>query len=959
MKSEYLKKFSIFLSFLLLFILTFLIFFTVIISIKPIKLNFLDYFDRESIILKKTEIDEIGDIFITFNKVSKNFELIVEDIVVDDFFSPSILLSLDLSLFSGKFLKTSLKIFDGDFSYRVKKKNEETEYSSFFKKNLKQISLLNNFSEIEIINNKFSFFGSEKQYSFIIDLNYKEDQIFGLVSEYKKPENKISFVVNNQNSPFVNLEANNFKIDFIESFLADSKIQFNDLKISGSSKFSTKDIQDIRNIDFDLSLTGDISYPTYSKNKTFSFKNDNLLGFYSENNFDFSVKFEDKNSKISIGFKKIDQKSLPKIYFGIDEIQVTNLLEIWPNELKRNVFEWMKLNANGKISNVLLKVETEILGMELVAKNISGGFNCEDIEIRYMDSMPKVKKINGNAKITNSSVKFDLSSGHSEKLSIQSGFIDLYDLNTDHEKANINLKIKSPNSNVVDYLNLTTIDKKNYSKLEKIIGNVDLDLTLNFPLLVDLNANEIKYMANAKILKGNFKDIYKNHSIDNLDIEIKINNQLVEFIGKGFLHQSEINFEGEQTNVKNHVSDLIKGKYYFDGSNIQKLFPEFIEKTGGNIEIDFVLKDSQEGLKIEGVGKIDDFFTNSNFLGNDLVFKNGKVRFLIRPYDKKFSGFFDIKTDNINIELNSIFSDSEFISIKVDNFFSPNQNFSLSYNVGKVPKLDILGNKMYIPKINLNDESFLSMMDDFELKIDVENLFIGKNKFNDSQIYYLKKNNEYFDFDFDLIGEKDFHKIKIKEELNKRKFFLESNYVPGLLNVLDIDLAVNTGSLKIEGEKANDSKFYKGKIAGNNFVFLDAPFFADFITLFSLKGLAQKLKDGGIIFESLEGNYEFSKEKLRIIDSLIKGSELGLHFDTVIGLENDFFLTTGTIIPAYTINTLLTKFPIVGDIITAGSPEEGLIGASFKIEKSDDEYDISYNPISVFVPNLIKNFLTD
>ena len=123
--------------------------------------------------------------------------------------------------------------------------------------------------------------------------------------------------------------------------------------------------------------------------------------------------------------------------------------------------------------------------------------------------------------------------------------------------------------------------------------------------------------------------------------------------------------------------------------------------------------------------------------------------------------------------------------------------------------------------------------------------------------------------------------------------------------------------------------------------------------------IAQKLKDGGIIFESLEGNYEFSKEKLRIIDSLIKGSELGLLFDTVIGFENDFFLTTGTIIPAYTINTLLTKFPIVGDIITAGSPEEGLIGASFKIEKLDDEYDISYNPISVFVPNLIKNFLTD
>ena len=52
-----------------------------------------------------------------------------------------------------------------------------------------------------------------------------------------------------------------------------------------------------------------------------------------------------------------------------------------------------------------------------------------------------------------------------------------------------------------------------------------------------------------------------------------------------------------------------------------------------------------------------------------------------------------------------------------------------------------------------------------------------------------------------------------------------------------------------------------------------------------------------------------------------------------MGFDNDFFLTTGTIIPAYTLNTLITNFPIVGDIITAGSPEDGLLGASFKITK--------------------------
>ena len=68
-----------------------------------------------------------------------------------------------------------------------------------------------------------------------------------------------------------------------------------------------------------------------------------------------------------------------------------------------------------------------------------------------------------------------------------------------------------------------------------------------------------------------------------------------------------------------------------------------------------------------------------------------------------------------------------------------------------------------------------------------------------------------------------------------------------------------------------------------------------------MQGLAQKIKDGGIIFDKLNARYELTNSKLRIIDSLLKGSELGIQFDSVIGLESDYFLTNGSIIPAYTL----------------------------------------------------------
>mgnify|MGYP004286205139 CR=1 FL=1 len=45
--------------------------------------------------------------------------------------------------------------------------------------------------------------------------------------------------------------------------------------------------------------------------------------------------------------------------------------------------------------------------------------------------------------------------------------------------------------------------------------------------------------------------------------------------------------------------------------------------------------------------------------------------------------------------------------------------------------------------------------------------------------------------------------------------------------------------------------------------------------------------------------------------------------------------------------------------LTKNMGNSSLIVAKFKVEKINGEYEVFYNPISVFVPNIIKNFLGD
>ena len=126
MKIKYLKNLSFFFQYFFFFFVTILIVLTVTISYKPIKLNFTDYFDRESKIFEKIDIKEIGDIYLSFNNSSKNFELLIEDLLIQETFLPNTLISLDFT-FSENIFDTSIKIFDADITLRKENNFEEIE----------------------------------------------------------------------------------------------------------------------------------------------------------------------------------------------------------------------------------------------------------------------------------------------------------------------------------------------------------------------------------------------------------------------------------------------------------------------------------------------------------------------------------------------------------------------------------------------------------------------------------------------------------------------------------------------------------------------------------------------------------------------------------------------------------------------------------------------------------------
>ena len=961
MKSKRKIRLSSIISIIFLFFFTVISSFVFILSLKPVKINFLNYFDRESKIFKKIKVEEIGDVFLSFNKVTKNFELLIEDLVYEDAYFPNILITLDL-IFEKKLFNISLKIFDGDIDIILSRKSENKEdVFSIIEKIKSNFNFFKVFSNIQIANTKVKLkITDEDIKKYLIDFNFNNEKLYLSVSEMNSFENFLLLNLSNKNfTNEVSLELSKFNFDFVRHIFDFESISFNNLILSGSSKFLINKDQNIDEMNLNLNLAGNFKYPTYESFETINFENSTIFGEKNQDFIDIILDLKNQDSQIKFVLR-IDPKKKTSATFlvDVDKIRVEELLNLWPAGFKKSVYVWMKNNSQGEIFNVLLSLNIFKKDEAFLLENLKGKFDFNNTKIRYMESMPIIENIYGFAKIKNEEIIFTINSGQSKNLNIKNGIVKLKDLDSDFENADVLLEIFSGNQDVINYLDISPINKKNYSKLRNIKGDSSINLDLKFPLLVDLPAEKIVYKANVAIIDSTFEDIFHNYDLNDFYLNVKINNSIVSYSGGGKIFNSFTEFSGEQSNINEEFIDEIKGKYILKSTFTEYFFPKDDFIIQGQAEILYNIIENNNGFsKIEGLGDLENINLKSDFLGPNLDFNNGKLRFLIRPYDNSFSGFADIKTNNLNIEVNSIFDLKKLIELDVQTFKSPKQDFNLKYE-GENNKFLMNANKLSLDSIDIFEEDNLKI-ENFELDFKIKDFKIGDMKFSNSTIYAKKFNSVFQNIDVNLSGENDFHKLSIEDKDSDKEFILESNYIPGLLNILDLNFNINKGSIKIEGLKKENSEKYQGAIAGKNIVFYNAPLLANFFSLFSLDGFAQKLKDGGIIFNNFSANYIHENDKIKIIDSLLKGSELGIQFDSVIGLNDDYFLMNGSIIPAYTINTLITKFPIVGDIVTAGSPEDGLIGAKFKVEKVNDEYEIFYNPISVFVPNIIKNFLGD
>lgn len=133
-----------------------------------------------------------------------------------------------------------------------------------------------------------------------------------------------------------------------------------------------------------------------------------------------------------------------------------------------------------------------------------------------------------------------------------------------------------------------------------------------------------------------------------------------------------------------------------------------------------------------------------------------------------------------------------------------------------------------------------------------------------------------------------------------------------------------------------------------------APVFAKIFAAGSLTGLVDLMNGDGIEFKKAMARFEISKDEIRIIEARATGPSVGITAQGEFDLTGDRLISLkGAVAPAYGVNSLLGKTPVIGDIFV-NRKGEGLLALSYDVAGPAIEPRVSVNPLSAFTPGVFR-----
>tara|TARA_Y100001970_G_scaffold47025_1_gene59395 strand:- start:9286 stop:11118 length:1833 start_codon:yes stop_codon:yes gene_type:complete len=485
-----------------------------------------------------------------------------------------------------------------------------------------------------------------------------------------------------------------------------------------------------------------------------------------------------------------------------------------------------------------------------------------------------------------------------------------------------------------------------------------------------LDFNKIKTLINkTKLKKEDFKDINSaEFKVKDLELEFDENLKLrKDLVVKGDIKSANIKIS-DQYILKNlsanflyeknslYLQDLSwtfndnekKEKDFFDGELS-------IKEKGKNYNVNLIFK-TNNALILPKISVMNYSFSKENIskIKTNLSINKNKTIFFKNIHIKDKNNKFELK--NLHLDKNYNLIAFKEIQVKTSVDDQINNEFKIINN----DKIQILGKvfdaKMLMKELakDKDENNFLKRISK-EIEIDFDKILKGA-KFPIRNFRLVGKINK---GSFEkILAKSDFEdnkhldiSLEKKEKSNKKILEIYSDIATPLLSDYKFFKGLDGGNLNFVTTYDNINSSSTLKV--NDFKLSEAPALAKILSLADLKGLTDTLKGEGISFDTLSVMYKSSSTQLDINEIFMIGPSISILIDGYVEKKSGLISLRGTLVPAKTLNSVISKIPVVGDILIGDKVGEGVFGISFKIKGLPDNLKTTVNPVKTLTPRFI------
>jgi Protein of unknown function/AsmA-like C-terminal region len=669
-----------------------------------------------------------------------------------------------------------------------------------------------------------------------------------------------------------------------------------------------------------------------------------------------------------------------KLGVVLANVPVEKFATLWPPTLSRGGRRWVLANVHDGVldqADVQLDLAVDPAAQSAEVVSARGSMRYHDLTINYFGGLAPVRKVSGTATLADKRLEFAPTGGTIKSVQVTGGSLDITDLGAPVEWQTIDLNLAGPIRDVLEVIDAKPLRYAHDIGVDptRVAGRSEINLRFRFPLLRNLKFDDVEYGVQATLTGAAITRAAMDRDLSDGDFALDISRPGMHLQGNARFDGVPMTIDGGVAfKPKNGPRALYRVALTLDDQQRRRLAFDFLPDrisgpigvdvaysafAAGRAEVDARLDLRAASLSVAEAGwdKPSDAPGTGRLvldLANEQVTRLREIEVNAAGLYGKFALALAPDREHIqHVDIERlVIGDDDVAGIVARR---PEGGWRVELHG---PRFDLT----HWLKDSGNDSLSKHSAADSPLLIDAHlgRLIIGpRRQVRNLSAHLLREGDNWQSARIDARFVNG-HELSLRfgSESEKPDLSFFSDDLGATLSLFDVTENIVGGRVTVTGHvsDAAGKRVLRGHVDGDNYNLIRAPGLAKVLSLTSLNAIGSLLAGSGIPFSTLRGDFAYSEDRLVLENLLAYGGALGVTASGLLELGPHRLDIQGTIVPAYTLNSIIGNVPVLGSLLLGGEGQ-GLFAANYRATGSAADPQVSVNPLSALTPGFLRRLL--